>query len=180
MNFTELQPFGWHLFFQQQLSLEEWEVCAPARIVDYQRTVFNCVSEKGEQTLNISSSMPCMTEGDWILLNKVGAFSRLLVRSSVFVRKSAGSKVDTQLVAANIDAVFVVCSMNQDFSLNRIECYLVLAHEAGVEPVIVLSKADLADDRQHYLDEVATLGQKLSVIAVNGLETASVESLLPW
>ncbi len=180
MNFTDLQPFGWHPFFQQQLSLDEWELCSPARIVDYQRTVFTCVNDKGKQTLSISSSMPGMTVGDWILLDETDVFSRLLERSSVFVRKSAGSKVDTQLVAANIDTVFIVCSMNQDFSLNRIERYLALAHEAGVEPVIVLSKADLADNAQYYLDQVATLGQQLAVVAVNGLHTTSVVSLLPW
>lgn len=124
--------------------------------------------------------MPGMTVGDWILLDEAGTFNRLLERSSLFVRKSAGSKVDTQLVAANIDTAFIVCSMNQDFSLNRIERYLALAHEAGVEPVIVLSKADLVDDVQPFLDAAATLGQQLSVIAVNGLDAASVELLLPW
>lgn len=124
--------------------------------------------------------MPSMTVGDWILLDEAGTFNRLLERSSLFVRKSAGSKVDTQLVAANIDTAFIVCSMNQDFSLNRIERYLALAHEAGVEPVIVLSKADLVDDVQPFLDAAATLGQQLSVIAVNGLDAASVELLLPW
>ena len=121
-----------------------------------------------------------MTVGDWLLLDSAGRYQKLLERFSEFRRKSAGSKVDSQLIAANIDTVFVVCSLNQDFNLSRIERYLALAHEAGVEPVVVLTKADCCNDPQSYIDQVQKLDTMLAVEAVNGLDADSVEVLQPW
>jgi ribosome biogenesis GTPase len=103
-----------------------------------------------------------------------------LERSSLFSRKAAGKKVDRQLIAANIDTVFVVSSMNQDFNLNRLERYLALAHESDVEAVIVLTKADCADDPEAYTAKAQTLGESLQVVAVNSLDHQSVDQLLPW
>lgn len=85
---------------------------------------------------------------------------RVLERQSLFQRKAAGSALKRQLIAANIDTVFIVSSLNDDFSLNRIERYLALANEASVEPVIVLTKADLCSDA----DDIRYQVQKRSVI----------------
>ena len=65
--------------------------------------------------------MPALTVGDWVLIDKERHFKRLLERQSLFSRKAAGTKVNTQLIAANIDTVFIVTSLNQDFNLNRLE-----------------------------------------------------------
>ena len=180
MNYNDLLRLGWQPFFQQQLTLDEWECCNPARIVDYQRSVFTVESENGAVSLPIVSSMPGMTVGDWVLLDKNQRYLRLLDRSSLFQRKAPGSKVATQLVAANIDTVFIVCSMNQDFSLNRIERYLALANEARVEPVVVLTKADLCESPDDFIQQVQALDPLLIVVAVNGLDRTSVQRLSPW
>lgn len=180
MDITELTPLGWQPFFQQQLSLEEWESATPARIVDYQRSVFTVNTGREEVTLAIAPNMPAMTVGDWVLLDANRRFVRLLERASLFTRKAAGSKVATQLIAANIDTVFIVCSMNQDFSLNRIERYLTLCHQAQVEPVIVLTKADLCANPDDYIQQAQSLGRLLMVVAVNALDRSSVKALAPW
>jgi ribosome biogenesis GTPase len=124
--------------------------------------------------------MPATTVGDWILLDSNGKYHRVLERLSLFSRKAAGTKVKTQLIAANIDTVFVVCSLNQDFNLNRIERYLVLANEAGVEPVVVLTKADCCDSPQDYVQQVQDANPLLEVVTVNSLDPASVIKLEAW
>ncbi len=180
MNYQHLPPLGWQPFFQQQLSLEEWERDRPARIVDYQRSVFSVNDGEHTSSIQITANMPEMTVGDWVLLDADGRFVRLLERTTLFARKAAGSRVASQLVAANIDSVFIVCSLNQNFNLSRIERYLALAHEAGVEPVLVLSKADLCGDPDSFVAQVRELDRNLAVLAVNGLDADSCAALAPW
>lgn len=175
-----LSELGWKPFFQQQLSLDEWETVHTARVMAQHRSQLAIMTESGEQSLPVTANMPPLTVGDWILLSQTNQFVRQLERSSLFSRKAAGSKVDSQLIAANIDTVFIVCSMNNDFNLNRIERYLTLANEAGVEPVIVLTKADLCDDPSQYVQQVHQLDPMLMVEAVNGLEPDSASVLSSW
>jgi len=181
-----LSQLGWNHFFQQQLSLEEYESCIPARVVGQQRSVLHLLTGTGtgtgtgKQSLPITASMPEVTVGDWLLLSSDNRFHRLLERASLFSRKAAGTKVSRQLIAANIDTVFVVSSMNQDFNLNRFERYLALTNESDVEAVIVLTKLDCCDDPQSYMAKAHTLGASLDVLAINSLDPDSVAQLLPW
>lgn len=179
-NHFSLSQLGWKHFFQQQLTLEEWESCTVARAFGLERSLINLLMEEGKQSLPITPHMPAIAVGDWLLLDKEGRYHRLLERASLFSRKAAGTKVATQLIAANIDTVFVVSSMNLDFNLNRIERYLALAHEAGVTPVIVLSKLDCCDHPEDYLSQVQALDGQLDVVMVNGLDAESVAQLKSW
>ncbi len=172
-----LAELGWHPYFQQQLSLEEWEQHIPARVFNYERSLMTVVSAHGKHSIPLTSSMPAMTVGDWLLLSADLRFARLLTRVSQFSRKSAGTHADVQLIAANVDIVFVMSSLNRDFNLNRIERYLALAHEAHVEPVIVLTKADLCKDTENYVAQVKTLDGMLNVIVINCLDSTSVAEL---
>lgn len=138
-----LKRLGWKPFFQQQLTLDDYDDTIFARVIAHHRSGYLLATETGQVHLNAHHSLPNMTVGDWVILNDDQQFVRLLDRLSLFSRKAAGSKVAEQLIAANVDTVFIVCSLNDDFNLSRIERYLALAHEAEVEPVIVLSKADL-------------------------------------
>src|SRR5690606_21648162 len=101
-------------------------------------------------------------------------------RSSLFARKAAGTGNLVQLIAANVDTLFIVSSLNQDFNLNRIERYLVLAREAGVQAVVVLTKADLCADPQTQVAQAAALGQGLCVRSVDARSPASLAQLAPW
>lgn len=172
-----LSQLGWKLFFQQQLTLEEWEHNTPARVAAQHRASIELLTEHGKQNLALTPGITDLTVGDWLLLDSEGRLQRVLERLSLFSRKAAGSKVDVQLIAANIDTVFVVCSLNDNFNLNRIERYLALAHEAGVEPVVVLTKADLCDDPQALTAQVQALDPMLMIAAVNGLDADSVKTL---
>jgi ribosome biogenesis GTPase len=177
---TSLTELGWQPFFQQQLSLEEWDSVTPARIIEQHKSLVEVESENSKQTLSIRPDMPALTVGDWILLDTTGHFIRALERKSCFRRKAAGSKIAEQLIASNIDTAFIVCSMNEDFNLNRIERYLSIIHEAGSTPVVVLSKADLCPDPEYFREQIRELDSQLCVESINCLDKDSAATLLPW
>ena len=175
-----LSQLGWTSFFLQQLSLDEWGVCTPSRVVAQHRSYLELINEHGKQKLSLASDMPLLTVGDWLLLDGAGHFHRALKRLSFFSRKAPGSKLVSQSIAANVDTVFVTCSLNSNFSLNRIERYLSLVKDAGADAVVVLTKADHCEDAISYVRKVQALDPLLVVEAVNGLDAASAECLDVW
>lgn len=180
MNSFSLAQLGWSPFFQQQLSLEEWTEQTAGRVASVHRSNIKVITEQGEVILPLTPNIPPLTVGDWVMLNRDGHFQRALDRQSLFSRKAAGTRVAEQLIAANIDTLFIVSSLNGDFNLNRIERYLALAGEAKVEPVIVLTKADCHPDPDAVVIQVRTLDSFLAVEAVNALDSAASMVLKPW
>ncbi len=181
---ASLSQLGWSNHFIQQLSLDEWDTFIPARIIQQHRSELEVAIEGSCLTvcapLNLQSQF---VVGDWVLLDQQHQVQRLLERKSSFSRKASGSKVGEQLIASNIDTLFIVTSLNQDFNLNRIERYLVLANEAGVEPVIILSKADLCESQDqidNFVMQVQKLDALLMVVPLNTLDEANLEKLSPW
>ena len=174
-----LAQLGWRPFFQQQLRLEQWEYPV-SRVIAQHRNRLELLGEAGEQGLDLHPDMPEITVGDWLVLSPEGNFDKLLERQSLFRRKAAGSKVGEQLIAANVDTLFIVTSLNDDFNLNRIERYLSLANDVGAAPVIILSKADLSDDPEMFCRQVQALDSLLMVVTINCLDAGEVHKLSPW
>ncbi len=179
-NIISLPQLGWHQFFQQQLTLDELYEAKAARIMAHHRNGFQLQMETGSYFLPVTSRLPEITVGDWLLLNQKNQFIRLLERFSVFTRKAAGSHITEQLIASNIDTVFLVCSLNDDFNLSRIERYLTLVKNAGAEAVVVLTKVDCCDKPDNFIQQVRQLDSRLVIEAVNALEPMSVKVLTPW
>ena len=179
-NFQLLAAMGWRPFFQQQLTLEEWDQIIPARVTEQHKSQLTVAADQNTFTLPITPAMPPLVVGDWILLNENKQFVRLLERYSCFKRKSAGAGYEWQLIAANVDTAFIVCSMNEDFNPSRIERYLALAQAADAEPVVVLTKADLTDEPESWRDNVRRIDKQLQVITVNALENSSMDALSDW
>jgi ribosome biogenesis GTPase len=105
---------------------------------------------------------------------------RILSRASLFKRRAPGSGRRLQLIAANVDTVFIVASCNEDFNVARLERYLVLAREVGVHPVVVLTKIDLTDAPEKYAEAARSLQPGLLVQTVNARDPGSVASLAAW
>jgi ribosome biogenesis GTPase len=106
---------------------------------------------------------------------------RLLDRQSVITRLAAGIAPALQSIAANVDTLFVVTSCKSDFNPSRLERYLAVAHDAGVTPVIVLSKLDTCVEPEPYIDGAQRISRDVSVIAVNGTDSGRpLEALSPW
>ena len=179
-SIISLGQLGWQPLFQQQLTLDDYEQTIVARVMAHHRSGYLLQTEQGQIRLEIHHSLPAMTVGDWLLLDHDHQFVRLLERSSLFSRKAAGRKVAEQYIAANVDSLFIVCSLNQDFNLSRIERYLALAREANVEPVIVLTKQDLCDDSDDKRAAVQALDPMLMVEAVNALDASTYDVLSAW
>lgn len=175
-----LISLGWKPSYQQQQSIEELDTTLPVRVIAQHRSRLECSNGSELIDLDVNDVMPAITVGDWILLDHQQKFIRLLERHSLFSRKAAGSKLKMQLIAANVDTLFIVSSLNQDFNLNRIERYLALAHEADVEPIVVLTKQDQCLNSGDYVNQVQAIDILLMVITVNALDASSVDQLKPW
>lgn len=103
----------------------------------------------------------------------------LFPRRSAFIRKAAGQDTHEQVVAANIDTVFVCMSLNNDFSLRRLERYLATAWDSGASPVVVLTKADLCEDLAGKIAEVETVAMGVEILAVSSLKE-DVAAVVPY
>lgn len=182
-----LPQLGWSHFFQQQLSLEEWEATCPARVFGVYRNSITIASEHGQQQISLPGTWHLRdpeelpTVGDWLLLDSVtGQPRKILARKSLFQRRSAGNDARLQMIAANIDTLFIVTSCNQDFNLSRLERYLALALEVRVDPVLVLTKADLSDHVSDYRQQAKSINPNWAIETINALETSSAEVLNFW
>ena len=184
---STLEDLGWRHFFAQQLSLEDYDELVPARVMSVERSTLTLATEAGERVCELPLSwsqwdpIERPTVGDWLMLDIEDATPvRVLERQSQIKRRAAGAHAAEQLIAANVDTLVVVSSCNPDFNLSRFERYLALAKQSMIDAVIVLTKADLADDPQSYLDALASLGSEVDAIALNAHDPASAALLEPW
>lgn len=183
---STLSELGWRPFFSVQLTADEEQSCLPVRVLAAHRGQIAVAGDRFERI--VSPHIPGATGeedhasvGDWLLIDRgTCAPVRVLERESLFKRRAAGSERKLQLIAANVDTLFIVASCNKDFNLARLERYLVLAREVGVTPVIVLTKIDLATEPAAFADAARTLQAGLVLELVNGREPDSVASLAAW
>jgi len=175
---TALQRLGWDAHFSSQIDIELLARTPPARILAVHRSGFEARGDGFETALPPRADA---TVGDWLLIERDRPMaSRLLDRKSVLARRAPGTGRDVQLVAANIDTVFVVTSCNQDFSVARLERYLALAFEAKVEPVILLTKADLVADARAFADAAAAIDPRVVVMALDARGQDPGQKLAAW
>lgn len=162
----------------------------PARVVEQHRTGYLVAEGPGDgvavESLPQWQRPKCPPSeraavGDWVLVDD-GRIVALLERYSVIKRASAGEHYGQQLIAANIDTVFVVCGLDADFNPKRIERYLLLVQGGGAQPVVVLTKADHTgvDAATARAGLVSRLGAEVPVLAVDARDPAHAAALLPW
>lgn len=182
---TSLQDYGFVPFFAQQISLDEFE--RVARVIEVQRSIIVVTDGTKERSVPLSASWHSAapesrpTVGDWVTLDEEKAkVERVLARKSVFRRVAAGEKAEVQLIAANVDVLFIVTSCNQDFKESRLERYLALAIEASVTPVVVLTKTDLCDDPDSYVERARSVRSGTHVETVNALDPGTFDGVLAW
>ncbi|MCY1745063.1 ribosome small subunit-dependent GTPase A [Ensifer sp. SL37] len=179
-----LADLGWNSFFAGQLKIEENGL--PVRVMAVHRDRLHVVGPEIDTLVSPfresgEGNMAVATVGDWLLLDAQTARpSRLLRRRSLFKRRAAGTARNLQLIAANVDTLFIVSSCNQEFNPARLERYLAVAREAEVTPVIVLTKADATDNTGEFVRKAQKLLPGLLVEAVDAREAQSVTCLTPW
>ncbi|MDB5644698.1 ribosome small subunit-dependent GTPase A [Methylobacterium sp.] len=176
-----LAGLGWSGFFAEQCRPDE-AALEPQRIATVHRARMGSLSEAGpvKLVLPVHTNTGDYAVGDWVLVEPgTQLLRRRLDRRTVLERRREGSAVP-QLAAANVDALFVVTSCNADFNPTRLERYLALANQGGAEPVIVLTKADVAGDAERYRREARALQRDLSVVIVNPRVAEASTHLAPW
>ena len=188
MTSTEesLAELGWRAHFSEQLSPDEIDRCLPVRVmavhrgqVAVQGAALNCLVSPYFPGARPSDDHP--TVGDWLLIDRdTGQPTRVLRRLNLFTRRAPGDPRKVQMIAANIDTLFIVASCNQDFSVARLERYLVMAREVGVAPVVVLTKTDLVATPKTFEADARAIEPGLQVETVNGRDPASVAHLAAW
>jgi ribosome biogenesis GTPase len=187
---TSLETYGWGPFFAQSFREYGPHGLAPARVVSEFKNAYRVVGERGESPAELAGSarheargqhaLPAV--GDWVAIRDHASSTQativaVLPRRSQFTRRAAGTRTAAQVVAANVDLVFLVMGLDEDFNLRRLERYLTAAREGSVEPVVVLNKADLCDDVEARRDAVSAVALNVPVHVVSAHTTAGLAAL---
>lgn len=124
--------------------------------------------------------------GDWVAVTPQPgdptrvAIQAVLPRRTRFSRRAAGEEVLEQIVAANVDTVFLVSSLDGNHHLHRLERYLAAAYASGAQPVIVLNKADLTDETEAIPREIAGVAPAVPVFVISAKTRRGLKALTPW
>jgi len=188
MTLTEL---GWNDGFAA--AFEPWRSKAhvhPGRVAIEFNQIFRIYVEDGELDAVTAGRLKHRARGraelpavgDWVAVRKRpeedrGVIVGVLPRRSAFTRRAAGEVTGEQVVAANVDVVFVVMGLDRDYNVRRLERYLLMARESGASPVVLLTKPDLCSDLSAHVREVTSLTGDILVHVVNPKRAEGIEQL---
>ena len=159
----------------------------PARVIEVQKNIWRLASEAGDFPARMSGRLwhrllnpqDWPAAGDWVEAD-AGVIFDVLPRRSKLSRKAAGRRTEEQIVAANIDTVFIVSSLDDDFSPRRLERYLTVVWEGGAQPVIVLNKADLCSDVERLGIETEAAAPGVPVYVISATNAQGLDQLKPY
>ncbi len=185
-----LEELGWDDAWASAFEQLEEDNLVPARIAAQHRGAYVVWSEEGELRARPAGRMfyaqeigaPIPAVGDWVGVRRSGdaaTITALLPRRSAFIRKRAGLGSDEQVLAANVDAAFLLAGLDDDFSLRRLERYLTAAWDSGAEPVVVLTKTDLCADVGEAVLSVEAVAIAVPVHPVSNVTGEGVDALDP-
>ena len=185
-----LEFLGWNEFFLNSFRDFEDQNVIVGRVMFEHKRLYRIMTEFGELLGSLAGKIHFSARmrddfpaiGDWVVLRpllkeKKATIEAILPRKSKFSRKSAGETTEEQIVAANIDTVFLVSALNGEFNLRRIERYLVLAWESGARPVILLNKADLCTEIDSYLEQIEEIAYGIPVHPISALHQKGLDEL---
>jgi ribosome biogenesis GTPase len=180
-----LQDLGWNDGFAA--AFEPHDNCIPARVSAQHRGGYDVLTERGELRVRLAgrlrheaaSAADLPAVGDWVALREETVHA-VLPRRSAFTRKAAWSPTEAQVLAANLDTVFVVSGLDGDFNLRRLERYLTLAWESGATPALVLTKADLCEDVGGALLEAEQVAFGVPAHVVSNVTGEGLDELSPY
>ncbi|PCJ04417.1 MAG: ribosome small subunit-dependent GTPase A [Rhodobacteraceae bacterium] len=174
LTYTDL---GWSDFFQSQQDSDDGELTR-FRVSAVHRDRLTGLSPDGEIPVLPDRLTGEFAVGDWILVNEASQVCKRLERQTELSRRAAGTDARVQLIAANVDVLFITTSCNEDFNLARLERYLALAHQAGCVPVVVLTKADVCEDAAEYRAKAQSLSPSLTVLTLDAKDPDDLKQLL--
>lgn len=191
---------GWNSFFAENFVAFKENGLHPARIFLIQKDTYWLFSERGEGKAKLAGKIHHEAKskgdfpavGDWVAISagsksNLSVIHAILPRQSSFSRKVAsgrkrisGGAAAEQVIAANIDTVFVVVGLDRDFNLRRIERYLTLVYNSGADPVIVLNKSDLCPEYDEKVVQVGSVAFGVSIHVVSAKTGQGLEEVVPY
>ncbi len=171
-----------------------YESLYPGRVITQSQNIYRVATEKADLLAEITgklrytamenADLPAV--GDFVMLDRLddstghAIIHYVLKRKSLFERKAAGERTEAQVIAANIDKVFICMALNNDYNLRRLERYLAIAWASGALPVVVLTKADLCIDPAEKMAEVSALAAGADVLLSSGLSESGYLPVLDY
>lgn len=172
--FEPLIPLGWTDRWAALLA-EHGPNAEPGRVLRHDGVAVQVRTPGGDRTVKLRRGVEAVTVGDWLALDGEQVLA-LLPRASLLRRRAAGGD-DQQLLAANIDLVLLVCGLDRPLAAGRIQRGEALAWDAGATPVLVLTKADLADDLEAALAQVAEVHASIDVVVTSRTDGRGIADL---
>lgn len=185
-----LQSLGWNDHFAQAFAPYAADGLLPGRVISEHRGQYGVATDSGELAAELGGKLRHVADrrlelpaiGDFVALRPgqgdgVALVCGLLPRRTAFVRRAAGDRTEEQVVAANLDTVFIISALDRDFNLRRLERYLTLAWESGASPVILLNKADVCDAPELRRSEAARIAIAAPVHLLCALTAAGLAEL---
>ncbi len=186
---------GWDDQFENQFQAvaPNYPEAIPARIIREDRGHYRAIHKDLTYTASVTGKFrhdfvqaeqyPAV--GDWVIATHVGDEDKLQIhavldRRTVFKRIQAGSTSEIQVVAANVNTVFIVMGVDGDFNPRRAERYITLAYESGASPVLILSKCDLIDGLEFHLEALETVSVGVPIHPISSVEGKGVEDLAQY
>jgi ribosome biogenesis GTPase len=185
-----LETLGWNAHFEKSFEEFATDGFSPARVALEYQGLYRIYCEHGELLAEVTGRVHYNAEsrsdypaiGDWVAITPLAderkaIIHRVLPRLSKFSRKVAGETTEEQIVATNVDTIFLVQGLDSNYNLRRLERYLALAVESGAQPVIVLNKSDLADDIDSRLAEVESIAPDVPAHAISSKTLSGLDQL---
>jgi ribosome biogenesis GTPase / thiamine phosphate phosphatase len=186
----DLSTLGFGPFFEEQLRQFPAPEIVPARIASEHRGAYEVWSRTGAGQAQLAGRLRLELEdagvpgvGDWVVLkdepgpDRTTTIDHLLARRTVFTRGAAGPQARAQVIAANVDLVFVVCGLDSDFNVRRIERYLARIWASGAQPAVILNKADVCEDTAGRLAEVESHCPGVPLYVTSGLRAEGLAGI---
>ncbi len=176
----ELASLGWNSFFADAFTEHQKQGLVPARVVTEDKHFYTVVGEMGDLLAVVTGRIHHRREsnsdfpkvGDWVAIARQAGEEKAVIhavlpRRTTLTRKVTGREIEEQVLATNLDKAFVVQALDATFNLRRLERFLVMVHEGGAQPVVVLNKADVCDDVDARLAETKLAAGETAVVVVS-------------
>ena len=180
-----LEALGWNAGLASAFEQLQEDNLIPARIAAQHRGEYVLFAEEGELRAKaagrlfyeheVGGQLPAV--GDWVAVTPPSTIIAILPRRTAFIRKNAGDDSTEQVLAANVDAAFLLAGLDDDFSLRRLERYIATAWESGADPIVVLTKSDLCADVADAVVAVESVAIAVPVHPVSNLTEEGLDAL---
>ncbi|MBU0982321.1 MAG: ribosome small subunit-dependent GTPase A [candidate division Zixibacteria bacterium] len=195
MNLSDL---GWNPYFEAFFEPYRGKGLVPARVSQEHRTLYHILGEDGDLIAEVTGKLRHEAEsradfpavGDWVAVarrenEQAATIHALLPRRSGFTRKAVlsggmpetGGRVDGQVVAANVDTVFLVSGLDLDFNVRRIERYITMSWDSGAAPVVILNKADICEDIDEKVAAVEQVAIGAPILPLSAEQETGLDQL---